>query len=200
MIKQRIYPEPKRQVQTTLDYYRHVLSDHEAATFLQHLMNELQWQQESILIFGKEVLSPRLQCFYGDHAVSYRYSGKTFHAQQWPELLLVLKRKIESITHKRFNGVLCNLYRTGQDSMGWHSDDEKELGETPVIASFSLGETRTFAIRRKKATKQLFRLPLEHNSLLVMSEHCQKLYQHSVSKTKSSINPRINLTFRYFLD
>ncbi len=181
-----------------LEYYRQTFSPTESDNLLRTLTETLNWQQETVKIFGKTLPSPRLQCFYGEPGISYRYSGRDFHSTPWPQPLLNIKNQISTLTGQPFNAVLCNLYRDGQDAMGWHSDNEPELGAHPVIASLSLGEQRTFAIRKTKHTRQYLTLPLDHNSLLVMPEGFQSLYQHSVPRTKKKSLPRINLTFRMF--
>lgn len=181
-----------------LEYYRNLLSNTQAQALYRTLNETLNWQQEHIQIFGKTIASPRLQCFYGDPDVKYRYSGRTFIATPWTDTLAKLKHLISGLAGYPFNGVLCNLYRDGQDAMGWHSDNEPELGQNPVIASVSLGEARNFSLRKTRHTKQYLSLPLEHNSLLLMPEGFQSLYQHAVPRSKKNNDARINLTFRMF--
>ncbi|GAA3912177.1 alpha-ketoglutarate-dependent dioxygenase AlkB family protein [Litoribacillus peritrichatus] len=181
-----------------LDYYRHFLEDSLADDLFEIFLETLDWQQENIMIFGKQIPSPRLQCFYGEPNVSYRYSGRTFHAKKWGKELSWLNAKVSQFCNIPFNGVLCNLYRDGCDAMGWHSDNEKELGENPIITSVSFGQPRMFAVRKNTETKQMFSLPLAHNSALVMNEGCQSHLQHSIPKSKKPLKARINLTFRHF--
>lgn len=181
-----------------LEYYRNVLSSSQAQASYQALQSQLIWQQEHIQIFGKTIASPRLQCFCGDPGIEYRYSGRSFTATPWNDTLLLLKQLICNLTGHAFNGVLCNLYRDGQDAMGWHSDNEPELGPNPVIASLSLGQQRNFSVRKHNHSKQCVSIPLAHNSLLLMPAGFQTLYQHSVPRSKRAHNARINLTFRMF--
>ena len=182
-----------------LDLYRNVLDTSAAQTLFERLENTLNWKQETIRIFGRDVLSPRLQSFYGDNGIGYHYSGRTFTAEYWTSELLMLKNFLSNLLQQDFNAVLCNLYRTGEDSMGWHSDNEPELGEAPIIASVSLGGTRSFNLRAAQQTRQCLSLPLEHNSVVVMPRGFQDRFQHSISKTKKKVAPRINLTFRHFI-
>jgi len=192
--KQRIFLNDSH-----LDLYRHFLDSVTADALFKQLETSLNWKQETLRIFGKDVLSPRLQSFYGDKGIGYHYSGRTFSAEYWTPELLKLKNQLSECLQHDFNAVLCNLYRTGEDSMGWHSDNEPELGEAPIIASVSFGETRNFNLRAIRQTRQCLSLPLEHNSVIVMPGGFQDRFQHSISKTKKKVAPRINLTFRQFI-
>lgn len=173
----------------------------EASVLFDLLKKELIWQQSAIKIFGKTVQEPRLTSWYGDEGKIYTYSGKTQIPNTWHQALLSIKDKIvkQSGRSEIYNSVLCNLYRTGSDSMGWHSDDEKELGINPVIASVNLGETRRFLFRYKKDKSLKYELALTHGSLLVMSGTMQHFWQHAVPKEPKRAQPRINLTFRKIL-
>jgi alkylated DNA repair dioxygenase AlkB len=126
----------------------------------------------------------------------YTYSGTTFAPNAFTPSLLQIKTDIESFTESKFNSVLANLYRNGQDSMGWHSDDEPELGSNPIIASLSLGEERVFKLRHRKDKTLKMDVPLPHGSLLVMSGAMQHQWQHALPKSARAMSPRINLTFR----
>ena len=149
----------------------------------------LPWQQNTIRVFGKEHLEPRLTSYFGP---AYTYSNVQWKAMEVPPILFQLKQKIEIITEVEFNAVLCNYYRDGQDSMGWHSDNEKEM-DAAVVASVSIGGERVIKFRSRKDEKKLaFNLP--HGSLLLMNNF-QDNWQHSVGKVKSA-SPRINFTFR----
>ena len=161
------------------------------------LLKETPWQQDVIKLYGREILIPRLQAWYGDKHCQYSYSGIQLSPHPWTPLLQDLKEQVESACKAKFNSVLLNLYRDGQDSNGWHSDDEPELGEQPVIASLSLGATRRFRLRHRqqKATPPIS-LDLEGGSLLVMAGETQKYWQHCITKTRKPVGPRINLTFR----
>lgn len=153
----------------------------------------LHWQQTTIRIAGVERQIPRLNSWYGNHA--YRYSGATFAARPFPAELEALRGEVEERTGYCFNAALVNLYRTGQDSVAWHSDDEPELGENPAIASFSLGATRVFRIRHKK-TRQTLELPLQAGMLLLMAGPMQHHWQHCVPKTRGVTTERLNVTLR----
>jgi alkylated DNA repair dioxygenase AlkB len=161
------------------------------------LRAELEWREETIFLFGREVPQPRLLAWYGDPAARYRYSGRLHHPLPWTVRLLDLKVIVEGIVGAQFNSVLANLYRDGSDSMGLHADDEPELGERPVIASLSLGEERTFRFRhrhdRRLAPRQF---TLASGSLLVMAGDTQRNWKHEVPKSRKTLGPRINLTFR----
>lgn len=161
------------------------------------LCTSTQWKQEPITLFGREVMQPRLTAWYGDKGTEYRYSGLMNYPLSWTEALLEIKRQVEKISDCTFNSVLLNRYRHGQDSMGWHQDNEMELGDKPTIASVSLGAGRQFQMQHK-FDKSLRRLnfELEHGSLLIMSGDTQRYWQHQVPKTKKDIGQRINLTFR----
>jgi alkylated DNA repair dioxygenase AlkB len=161
------------------------------------LVSSTPWRQDTIVLFGKPVLQPRLVAFYADEGVRYAYSGHNLPQTNWTQELIALKANIEDFCDHSFNSVLCNLYRTGDDSMGWHSDDEKSLGRKPYITSVSLGEDRTILFRNKKQKCPSQKLVLTHGSLLVMRGSCQHDYQHCIPKTKQTIGPRVNLTFRH---
>ncbi len=170
----------------------------EATTIFNVLKNELAWQQSAIKIFGKLINEPRLTAWYGDEGKIYTYSGKTQMPNAWHPALLDIKEKIEKISEIKttYNSVLGNLYRNGNDSMGWHSDDEKELGQNPIIASVNLGETRRFLFRHKHEKLIKHELLLTHGSLLIMSGTMQHFWQHAVPKEPKKTEARINLTFR----
>ena len=143
------------------------------------------------------VCSPRLAAWYGDRDAVYRYSGLVNQPLPWFPELLVIRHCVQQYTGLNFDGVLLNFYRTGQDSMGWHSDDEKELGENPVIASVSLGASRRFLLRHRRCSDlPVYEVNLEHGSLLLMQGATQKNWQHSVPKMRNQDSPRLNLTFR----
>lgn len=179
-----------------VDLIEDFLSEKEADQLLVDLIHSLEWRQDSITLYGNSHPIPRLQCFIAESGIQYRYSNLTLEGSGFPKTLQSLKAKIESTTHQRFNAVLCNLYRDGHDSMGWHSDNEPELGEQPVIASLSLGSTRTFRFRHVKRQTENIDFELSHGSLLLMRAGVQEEWQHSVPKRLRVKQPRINLTFR----
>ncbi len=161
------------------------------------LQEEIPWRKEQITLFGKTHLQPRLICWMGDPDCRYTYSGKQWEPQSWHPLVAELKHEVEHIIGHRFNSVLLNLYRDGQDSMGFHADDEPELGHRPVIASLSLGAMRIMHFRhRQDRTLETFRLPLEDGSLLLMRGDTQSNWKHAIPKRRSCTGPRLNLTFR----
>ena len=164
--------------------------------YLNTLLNEIAWRQEPIVMFGRSVMQPRLTAWYGDQGTAYRYSGITMIAHQWTETLSEIKSRVESEAGVKFNSVLLNYYRNEKDSMGWHRDNERELGDRPVIASVSFGATRKFNFRyyREKTLKRS--IELTHGSLLLMRGETQHYWEHSISKTARPLGPRINLTFR----
>lgn len=160
------------------------------------LKSDIQWQQQEIKMFGKLIQMPRLTAWYGDAGVNYTYSGLKNEPNKWTKELLLIKKIIEEKLGYKFNSVLLNLYRDGKDSMGWHKDDEKELGPNPVICSISFGESRIFKFRHEKNKKLNFDLELEDGSVLLMKGETQHHWYHSIPKTKKVVKPRINLTFR----
>jgi len=181
-----------------LSYFREFLSSQESTELLAIWLETLPWSQDKIRIFGKWLDIPRLQCWFGDPGATYAYSGLSMHPKPWTEELMLLKAKIEALTNSSYNSVLVNLYRDGKDSNGWHSDDEKELGENPTIASLSLGSSRVFQLKHK-ATGERRNILLESGSLLIMSGELQKNWKHQIPKKSKIFEPRINLTFRKIL-
>ena len=183
-----------------LTYFPDFLSENEA-TELFHMINErTNWRQDQVVVFGKTYQQPRLTALYSTTKRSYSYSGLTMHPQSFPEYLQPLKQRLESTCHASFNTLLINLYRDGQDSNGWHADNEKELGSNPVIASVSLGEERPFHFKHRRLKEERHKLILKHGSLLLMSGEMQHHWLHQIAKTKRRIGPRINLTFRTLVD
>ena len=182
-----------------LTFLPRFLSNDDADALYDTLFAQCQWRQEVIHVYGKDHPIPRLQTWLGREPIAYTYSGKTFVSDVWPPAIQTLAEKISTRAGIRFNSVLGNLYRNGQDSMGWHSDDEAELGEQPVIASLSLGATRDFALRERGATRQHSKIALSHGSLLIMHAGMQQHWQHSVPKRQGVMMPRINLTFRHII-
>jgi alkylated DNA repair dioxygenase AlkB len=170
----------------------------EADALFQQLNDELDWQQNTLRLFGKTVKEPRLSAWYGDPGCDYCYSGIRLQPKPWSPGLLAINGLLEKCLEATFNSVLANLYRDGKDSMGWHSDDEPELGDKPLIASVSLGAERRFSLRHKHS-KQLQHIVLPAGSLLLMAGETQRFWQHQVAKTRRCQQPRINLTFRKIL-
>lgn len=169
-----------------------------AANLLKDLTEEIPWVQNKIRFYGKESLVPRLESWHGDKGMSYTYSGIKMDAKPWTKNLLMIKESIEPIAKTTFNSVLINYYRDGKDRVAWHSDDEKELGKNPVIASVSLGAERKFKLRHKKYKENQLQheVFLQSGSLLLMSGPTQHHWLHEIPRTAKPIGPRINLTFR----
>lgn len=172
------------------------LAEDEATTLFDALRDCIAWQHEQVLIFGRWCQVPRLVAWYGDEGARYTYSGTQHEPLPWIPALEMIQQRITELTGRRFNSVLLNLYRHGRDGMGWHSDDEPELGPNPVIASVSLGAVRRFCLRHRSQKGQKLDIPLPHGSLLLMSGTTQHHWLHAVPKTARPVGQRINLTFR----
>ena len=172
------------------------LDQKESHRFFSEIKEQVKWQTREIFLFGRRVLQPRLVAWQGDSGCSYRYSGTTWNPDPWSPAVHRVRELVCDATGVEFNGVLLNLYRDGRDSMGWHSDDEPELGVNPVIASVSLGASRRFLFRNRLDQKQKLELDLKDGSLLVMAGATQELWQHSIPKSAKVGGERINLTFR----
>lgn len=167
-----------------------------AERWLQALIEQTPWQQPELFIHGRYHRTPRLTAWYGEPEARYRYSGKVHEPLPWTALLDDIRQRLMAEVGQALNAVLLNYYRDGQDSMGWHSDAEPELGREPLIASLNLGGSRRFDLRRVGATRIEHSLTLEHGSLLVMRGPTQHHWQHQVAKTRQACAPRLNLTFR----
>ncbi|MGL5096457.1 MAG: alpha-ketoglutarate-dependent dioxygenase AlkB family protein, partial [Planctomycetia bacterium] len=168
----------------------------EADALLAELHDTIAWKAESMMMFGKPVAAPRLSAWYGDPGAAYRYSGVTFQPTPWTEVLRRVKQRIEEPCGVVFNSVLANLYRDGRDGMGWHSDDERELGPEPVIGSVSFGAAREFQFQHKKDKWLRAAVALTNGCLLRMAGLTQTHWKHRIPKTTAPLPPRINLTFR----
>jgi len=167
----------------------------QADKWLLELTHHILWQQRAITVYGKRHLQPRLIAWYGDEGIRYRYSGDTLLALPWTQPLGALRTLCEQQSDVAFNSVLLNRYRDGQDAMGWHSDNESELGSSPVIASVSLGQVRRFDLRHRQ-TREKRSVFLPHGSLLVMAGNTQVHWEHQIPRSKKITGERINLTFR----
>ena len=178
-----------------VEYTPEFLRGWEADVLFGALHTSLPWEQKEIKMYGKTVLIPRLTCWIGDAA--YSYSGISNAANHWTPILDKLRDLVEAETGATFNSCLANLYRDGRDTVGWHSDDEPELGESPTIASISLGSPRTFKLRHE-ATREVTDFELGHGSLIVMRDESQSGYRHSVPRRARVTDARINLTFRQY--
>ncbi len=167
-----------------------------ADAMLAAVWHQIPWERHRLRMFGREIDAPRLSCWIGDPGAVYVYSRSRFEPRPWPPVLTAVRDRLSEQLGVAFNSVLANLYRDGRDSMGWHSDDEPELGPEPTIASLSLGATRTFALRHREQPGPRLRVALTHGSLLVMRGGSQRLYRHALPRAPQVASPRLNLTFR----
>lgn len=172
------------------------LAPAEAEDLFAELRRQVAWEVHRIRLFGREVDSPRLSSWIGDADAVYRYSGTQFEPQPWLPVLQPIRARLARELGVGFNSVLANLYRGGADAMGWHSDDEPELGAAPVIASLSLGAPRRFLLRHRQEPDRKLALELVSGSLLVMAGETQRHYRHALPRTRRVVGERINLTFR----
>ncbi|WP_042142551.1 MULTISPECIES: alpha-ketoglutarate-dependent dioxygenase AlkB [unclassified Pseudoalteromonas] len=183
------------------NYYVNCISEAKSDALYNYLVSNMNWQQPVISMFGKQVLIPRKQVYMSDGKFNYAYSGMALEIEPWDPILEKFASRLTKQFEVPFNAVLVNWYRDGNDSVGWHADDEAELGVDPVIASISLGDRRLFKIKNV-VTKQTFDIQLENGSCLLMSGKSQSQYQHCLPKMANtnignSVRGRINLTFRY---
>ncbi|MDQ2696114.1 MAG: alpha-ketoglutarate-dependent dioxygenase AlkB [Pseudomonadota bacterium] len=178
-------------------YLRHLPLAQPPDAVMRHLIETVPWRSEKITLWGKTFLQPRLTSWHGEPGKNYTYSGIRLVPLPWTPVLLDIKRRVEAAAGETFNSVLLNYYRDHRDSMGFHSDDEPELGNRPVIASLSLGEERTFILKHKiRRELQPVRLKLASGSLLVMKGETQRHWRHAITKETTPCGPRVNLTFR----
>ena len=178
-----------------VNYFGRVFSEEEANHFYNILLNTIAWKNDEAIIFGKKIVTKRKVAWYGESEFEYTYSKVTKKAHVWTPELLQLKQKIEAKSGETFNSCLLNLYHSGDEGMGWHSDAEKDLKKNGAIASVSFGAERKFAFKHKE-TKDTVSLNLEHGSLLIMKGATQTHWLHRLPPTKKIHTPRINLTFR----
>jgi len=164
--------------------------------YFKHLKDTIPWQQDYITIFGKTHKQPRLTALFATNNLSYSYSNIEMIPHQFTKELLHIKSNIEKVANHEFTTVLLNFYRHGNDSNGWHADNEKDLGKNPVIASLSFGEPRVFHFKHRTIKTEKHKLILEHGSLLIMKGEMQQYWLHQIPKTQRDIGARINLTFR----
>lgn len=180
---------------TTLWYCERWIAAEVASTMMATILDEVPFRQDSITLFGKPVMQPREVCWMADAGLNIKYSGLVMEPKPWHPLILELRHRLEAEAGLTFNSVLLNHYRDGADSMGWHADDEPELGPDPVIASVSLGAERPFQLKMKTGGN-LISYTLHHGSLFIMETGCQRYYKHQLPKRKSVSGPRLNMTFR----
>lgn len=179
----------------TLNYYGSIFSVVDATNYFDALLNTIEWKNDEIILFGKKIVTKRKVAWYGDSGIEYTYSNTTKKALSWTKELREIKSLIEEQIGSTFNSCLLNLYHSGEEGMGWHSDDEKELEKNGTIASVSFGAERKFSFKHKK-DQTTFSILLENGSLLVMKDEIQLFWQHKLAPTKMVKSARINLTFR----
>ncbi|MET6991835.1 alpha-ketoglutarate-dependent dioxygenase AlkB family protein [Sediminicola arcticus] len=177
-------------------YYPNFLDLIKADSYFEEFKNTIPWQQDDIKVFGKIYAQPRLTALYSTNGKPYSYSNITMQPHNFTKELLDIKEKIEVVSKNSFTTCLLNLYRDGKDSNGWHADNEKELGENPVIASITLGQERYFHLKHRTQKELKYKLLLEHGSLLLMKGTTQHHWLHQIPKTAKPISERINLTYR----
>lgn len=168
----------------------------ESTRLFGRLRHGIDWRQEEVTVFGRRHRVPRLVAWHGDPGAHYTYSGTAHTPHPWTPELMTIRRRVSKLTGADFNAVLLNLYRDGRDGMGWHADDEPELGPAPLIASVSLGATRRFRMRHRRHKERTLDLDLGNGSLLLMGTSVQQQWLHALPKTSQSVGERINLTFR----
>ena len=179
-----------------ISYFPDFITKEKADLLFETFKKTIPWQQDDIKVFGKVYAQPRLTALYAENKKPYSYSNITMHPHQFTHELLELKKELKNKTDINFTSCLLNLYRDGQDSNGWHADNEKELGTNPVIASITLGQERFFHLKHRTEKELKHKLLLEHGSLLLMKGATQHHWLHQIPKTKKLIKERINLTFR----
>jgi len=195
---QNLFPnEPQLNLpDSTISYYPDFITKKIANNLFEALRHKVPWQQENIKVFGKIYPQPRLIALYGNNGKPYSYANISMQPNEFTPELLDLKQSIETKTTAIFTTCLLNLYRNGKDSNGWHSDNEKELGKNPVIASITLGQERFFHLKHRSKKDQKHKILLAHGSLLLMQGETQHHWLHQIPKTAKPIKERINLTFR----
>jgi len=177
--------------------FENLFTKDECDYYLKKLNDSVKWKRESITVWGKKRIMKRKIAWYGDEGKKYSYSGITVHPKKWIKDLSDIKEKIEKVTLTEFNSVLLNEYENGNVGMGWHSDDEKELGRNPVIGSVSFGAERDFFLKTKKDLGiEKIKIKLTNGSYIIMRGETQHYWMHSIPVRKKVKDRRINLTFR----
>jgi len=179
-----------------ISYVENFFSTEESQKLFNTLLHKIPWQQDDIKVFGKVYKQPRLTALFANNSKPYSYSNITMYPHEFSKELFAIKTKVESFSQVKFTTCLANLYRDGNDSNGWHADNEKELGKNPIIASVSFGASRFFHLKHKEDKLIKKKLELQSGSLLLMKGATQHHYLHQIAKTKRQVSPRINLTFR----
>ena len=179
-------------------YFGPILNAEQSSCYWSELFHKIEWANEKVVMFGKEITTKRKVAFYADELIAYTYSNKTKKGLPWPPFLHTLKQWVTEHTQQNYNACLLNLYHDGNEGMGWHSDDEKEIVPNSSIASISIGAERKFSFKHK-GSKETQSLLLQNGSLLEMAGSIQQYWWHSLPKSKKVIGPRINLTFRQMI-
>jgi alkylated DNA repair dioxygenase AlkB len=176
-------------------YWEKAIPENQIKQLFDELFNNINWENERVVMFGKEIITKRKVAFYSDPLIAYTYASRTKIGLPWKETLITLKNIVESVTKEKYNACLLNLYHNGEESMGWHCDNEKEIVVNSSIASLSIGATRKFSLKHK-VTKETISIQLGNGSLLEMKGTIQQHWWHSLPKSKKITESRINLTFR----
>lgn len=182
-----------------VEYIPGVFSTLESNYLLDQFVKNVPWEQKNIKMYNKEVATPRLTAWYGDPGTNYSFTGMALDPIPWTPELLMMKERVEALAGVRFNSVLLNYYRNGNDSVAWHRDNERILGKNPIIASVSLGQVRNFDIRLQSDHSRKYSIRLENGSYLLMKGDLQEHWEHRIAKSTKPMKPRINLTFRRIL-
>ena len=178
-----------------LFYYPQAINNIKSAEYVDSLLKHIEWKNDEVKIFGKHFITNRKVAWYSDNGISYTYSNIIKKGLVWTNELLEIKNLVEQISGESYNSCLLNLYHTGEEGMGWHSDDEKSIVKNSAIASVSFGAMRKFSLKHKTQDQKIS-MTLENGSLLLMKDEIQRYWLHSLPKSKKIISPRINLTFR----
>lgn len=179
-------------------YFGPILTEEQNSYYWEELLHKIEWANEKVVMFGKEITTKRKVAFYADESIEYTYSNKTKKGLAWTPSLLSIRELVSKYTHQNYNACLLNLYHDGEEGMGWHSDDEREIVPNSSIASLSIGAERKFSFKHK-ATKETQSLLLQNGSLLEMAGSLQQNWWHALPKSKKVNGPRINLTFRQMI-
>ncbi len=179
-------------------YFGPILTEEQNSYYWEELLHKIEWANEKVVMFGKEITTKRKVAFYADESIEYTYSNKTKKGLPWTTSLLSIRELVSKHTHQSYNACLLNLYHDGEEGMGWHSDDEREIVPNSSIASLSIGAERKFSFKHK-ATKETQSLLLQNGSLLEMAGSLQQNWWHALPKSKKVNGPRINLTFRQMI-
>jgi alkylated DNA repair dioxygenase AlkB len=193
--------EPNRNLlpfDGTVNYFGQIFTQNECLEYFKAIFDKIPWQQDEVIIFGKKIITARKIAWFSEDNLPYTYSNSTKNSSIFTPDLLAIKTKIELLSGEKYNACLLNLYHNGNEGMGWHADNEKEIATDSAIASVSFGEERKFVFKHK-STSETISLSLENGSLLIMKNETQRYWLHSLPKTTKINGPRINLTFRKML-